>query len=312
MPQYIEKEVFRTGNHVDMTGETTSWTTLDLDTIVAQYNERSNADLAPVVFGHPEINSPCYGWLTKLWRKGDSLFALLRCNDDGVLYTAVSEGKYKNVSLSITNFEVIHVGFLGAALPAISGMSEPILYGKKKSGSIIQITKKSYAMEPEIEQLKAGITAIDGRVTAMEQTLSELKESIAAIAAQLGETVGEEPQEDSQADTVLADQIEELRAEANASAFTAFKNWLDTEEVSARITPATKIQALKTAEKVKAAVASFSRSPEINELKELILSMPKNEFRHGVFSKPTTPYSAESSSLENRIARYKKEKSIAN
>lgn len=114
-------EVFRAGTHTDSKGKGCTFTTGDLDQMVA------NVSLGkpPAVLGHPEHNDPAYGW-GELKRDGESLFA--RFDDVNPAFEAgVKTGAYRNRSVSVIKdkqhgWRVRHIGWLGAAPPAIDGL----------------------------------------------------------------------------------------------------------------------------------------------------------------------------------------------
>lgn len=306
--RYIEKELFRTGTFTDMNGQVSTWSESDIDTLVREYDSRQEADYSPVVFGHPETNSPCHGWLLKVWRDGQSMFGLMRTTRDGLLYDVIQSGNYKNVSLALGDGAIIHVGFLGAALPAVSGMSDAILYGKeRRNGVVINLQKGTFAMEPELQELKAATVALETRVAAIEQAMEEIKSMLAELS-QAPPEEAEQPAEEG-VNEETASLIKGLQEEANEASFSAFKNWLDSEDISLRLTPATKTQAIKTGEKVLASGGSFSKSKEITGLRELILSLPKTDLKKSLFSKGSPVQ--DSSDIESRLSAYKKQKHIA-
>lgn len=114
-------EVFRAGTHVDSKGKQVSFSVGDLDQMV------TNVALGkpPAVLGHPKHNDPAYGWAT-LKREGESLFA--KFDDVNPAFEAgVKTGAYRNRSVSVVHdqtrgWRVRHVGWLGAAPPAIDGL----------------------------------------------------------------------------------------------------------------------------------------------------------------------------------------------
>lgn len=73
-------EVFRTGTHTDSAGNTSQWTKDDLDRIAQQYDPTHHE--APIVIGHPETDSPAYGWIQALKVEGEKL---LRCRGSSLM-----------------------------------------------------------------------------------------------------------------------------------------------------------------------------------------------------------------------------------
>lgn len=114
-------EVFRAGSHTDSKGRACSFTEADLDQMA------SNVTLGapPAVLGHPKHNDPAYAW-AELKRAGASLFAKFSdINPD--FEAGVASGAYRNRSVSIVKdaehgWRVQHIGWLGAAPPAIPGL----------------------------------------------------------------------------------------------------------------------------------------------------------------------------------------------
>ena len=115
-------EIFRTGKHTSDKGITNEYTNEDLDKIVNNYNPEEHE--APIVIGHPKTNAPAYGWIEKLQRVGDKLIAFPKqLNKE--FENLVKSGAFKKRSISITpEFKLNHVGFLGAAAPAVKGLKD--------------------------------------------------------------------------------------------------------------------------------------------------------------------------------------------
>ena len=115
-------DICRTGTWHSLDGKVTL-TDADLDELVASY---ARSDPAPVVIGHPTTDAPAQGWVGALRRVGDRLQARLERLDEG-FREAVEAGRYANRSISAvrdeTGWRLRHLGFLGAALPAVDGLS---------------------------------------------------------------------------------------------------------------------------------------------------------------------------------------------
>jgi len=115
-------EIFSTGTHTASNGVTKTYTEDDLDQIVEKYNTSDHT--APIVVGHPKSNAPAWGWIEKLYRNGQKLLAKPK---DLVkeFVDAVKEKKFLKRSASFTPDMLLnHVGFLGAAVPAVKGLSD--------------------------------------------------------------------------------------------------------------------------------------------------------------------------------------------
>ena len=114
-------EIFKTGTHTDAAGNTSDWTEEDLDKIVRLYDPSNHE--APIVVGHPELDSPAYGWIEALKREGDRLLAKPKQLVDQ-FKDWVKDGLYKKVSMALyPDFSLRHVGFLGATPPAVKGLA---------------------------------------------------------------------------------------------------------------------------------------------------------------------------------------------
>ena len=121
-------EIFRTGTHTDSAGNTADWTDRDLDKIVSSYNPAIHE--APIVIGHPEIDSPAYGWVQALKREGDRLLAKPKQLIDE-FKDWVQRGLYKKISIALyPDLTLRHVGFLGAVPPAIKGL-KPVQFQER-------------------------------------------------------------------------------------------------------------------------------------------------------------------------------------
>ena len=115
-------QVFRTGKHIDASGQEKEWGKGDLDRIVYSYNPQGHE--APVVIGHPEENAPAYGWVEALKREGEVLYAKLK-NLVPEFVDMVKRGLFKKRSISLyPDLTLRHVGFLGATPPAIKGLED--------------------------------------------------------------------------------------------------------------------------------------------------------------------------------------------
>ena len=115
-------EVFKVGEHVSAGGVKREWTVTDLQRIADFYDPAKHE--APIVVGHPKMNAPAFGWVKALRVDGTKLLAL-----PGQVAPEFSElvkaGRYKKRSISLyPDGTLRHVGFLGAAAPAVKGLKD--------------------------------------------------------------------------------------------------------------------------------------------------------------------------------------------
>lgn len=118
-------EVFKAGNHTTMDGKAVSYAVEDVRRIVDKFNESGMK--APIVLGHPKIDDPAYGWVSKLKEVGGTMLAYAEYVTDKVK-EAVDKGMFRNVSIALVGDRLRHVGLLGAALPAVEGLA-PVKFG---------------------------------------------------------------------------------------------------------------------------------------------------------------------------------------
>ena len=116
-------EVFKAGSHVDSSGKPCTFTQADLDQMVSNHA----LGAAPAVLGHPKHDAPAYAWVGEYKRDGDTLFAKFK-DINQAFQQGVASGAYRNRSVSVypdkqCGWRVRHVGWLGAAPPAIDGLA---------------------------------------------------------------------------------------------------------------------------------------------------------------------------------------------
>src|SRR5690349_5763208 len=65
-------EVFRAGKY----GDKGDYTEADIDKMIRNFSPSQHEP--PVTIGHPENDAPAYGWVEKLKRVGNTLFAMFK------------------------------------------------------------------------------------------------------------------------------------------------------------------------------------------------------------------------------------------
>ncbi len=124
--------IFRSGRHTATDGRSLTFSAGDLAACAAAYDPAVHE--APIVVGHPTMNAPAYGWVSGLHFDGSDLYA-----DAGQVEPQFAElvnaGRFKKISASLYmpdspgnptpgKYYIRHVGFLGAAPPAVKGLRD--------------------------------------------------------------------------------------------------------------------------------------------------------------------------------------------
>ncbi len=124
--------IFRTGTHVASNGKRLTFDDATLRASVAAYDPETHE--APIVVGHPATDAPAYGWIAKV-EYDDGVMRALPAQVEPQFSELVKAGRYKKISASFYEpdspanpkpgvFYLRHVGFLGAAAPAVKGLKQ--------------------------------------------------------------------------------------------------------------------------------------------------------------------------------------------
>ena len=138
-------EVLRAGTFAPMTGAPVSFSADDLKAIAAAFNRE--AAPVPAVVGHPSTDHPAYGWAKSFSYDEASQRLVAELDEvEPQFADAVAQGRYKRVSLSLFSPDASnnptpgawypkHIGFLGAAAPAVSGL-KPVSFAADTAGVV--------------------------------------------------------------------------------------------------------------------------------------------------------------------------------
>lgn len=163
-------EVFRAGTQTDSKGRSHTYTTGDLDQMVANHKP----DSAPAVIGHPEETDPAWAWVDEIKRDGDSLFVKFKdIHPD--FEAGVDAGRYRNRSVSIyrdgsVGWCLAHVGWLGAQPPAVTGLA-PLKYAAPQ-GEVFEFSAERGAVSALIWAVSSAATLLRGMRDYLIETAS--------------------------------------------------------------------------------------------------------------------------------------------
>ena len=124
MPDFSNQwiEIFRAGDY----GEKGSWPAERLKQVVRNFDPATWQ--APAVLGHPEHDSPAFGWVAELKEEEGRLLARLK-DVHPALEALVADGRYPNRSAAFyvdpqgSGPVLRHVGFLGGRPPEVKGLA---------------------------------------------------------------------------------------------------------------------------------------------------------------------------------------------
>jgi hypothetical protein len=132
MTMTIPIEIFKPGRHITSMGVAIDFSAAQLEASAKAYDPALHE--APIVLGHPEEDSPAYGWIKSVTFAND----VMQADADQLapsFVESVRRGRYKKVSASFYPpnsarnpkpgvYYLRHVGFLGAASPAVKGLRQ--------------------------------------------------------------------------------------------------------------------------------------------------------------------------------------------
>lgn len=240
-------EVFKTGRHTAMNGETLNFTRAELRDIAKSYNPQTHE--APIVVGHPAHDAAAFGWVkgVRVTAGGDRLEVDTR-QVDPTFAEGVKAGRYKKVSISLYKptdpanphpgkFSLRHVGFLGAMPPAVKGLKQVAFAGNTNDAVTIDFAASDFggklrAITDKFKSLLAGLSESPADAASLEAELEALTaeaeaEPAGAIDADMAAEVADEAASEvadalpSDLDPDMAAQIEDIIAKRIASALAA-------------------------------------------------------------------------------------------
>lgn len=183
--------IFRAGQHTSGNGITRTYSAAELAACAAAYDPARFA--APLVIGHPQNNTPAYGWVARLVAEGIDLFADVEAIDP-LLADAIKVGMYRKISASLYLAEspanpvpgvlyLRHVGLLGGAAPAVKGLTPVTL---AEADGVAEYTEAFEFCRNQSEQgetaMSVEYTGLTARLDALEAENANLKAAAKAAA----------------------------------------------------------------------------------------------------------------------------------
>jgi len=276
-------EIFKTGTHISDKGVEKDYSLDDLNFIAQSY--KPEEDEAPIVIGHPSDNEPAFGWISSLSVSEDG--KLIADAPDEKLHpdflNALQVGSYKKRSISLTPEGTLrHVGFLGAAKPAVKGLAD-IQFSSPASvvyefDSDIKVVEK--IDEPEKPDKS------DDRYAVITNELNSLRDSISSLNKNFSES-----EFASTKDSIsrINSQLQSIQSKLSNS---DFEDLLDAKVSEGNLTPAIRDKVLEVSnfmvsQNFSDNFSSDKFQTDVNKLLvSLVNSFPKIIFYENFAEKP--------------------------
>lgn len=273
-------KIAKTGTYTDMHGKNYTFTVEDFNDIAANYEKAS--EKAPLVVGHPNTDSPAFGWVGALRVMGDYLEASYEKVAD-TIKEAVNDGKYqyKSISLFPDLKRLKHVGLLGAVAPAMSGLGEIKFANWGGNPSLVPPPSSPFLREELTARKRCSASFVakttdDGvSLSFAEFNIGETKMNPEELLAQIAKLQEEVAKIRAELSNMAAlKETAEKNAVQTESNFSAFKKDVSLKARTARVDaliaggklePSKKDEVLKIAEKLSDGSPSFSSGDSLED-----------------------------------------------
>jgi hypothetical protein len=189
----IQKQILSTGTFTDANGRKCVFNEKRLDDIIKNFNEsdglNSGGNPVPLCIAHPKSDTPAFGWVAKIFRKGQELWAEFKDVNEK-MEKWLADKAFRNVSVALVGNVLRHVGVLGAWPPAVAAMKDFELQGYAVQGSIefgdgddfneIELSEDDDDLQQKIFELlkdiKTNLQKGDNNMKTVEELTVELAE----------------------------------------------------------------------------------------------------------------------------------------
>lgn len=171
----VEMEIFRTGNY----GPKGSYTEADLDRMAADY--RPDLLEAPLTFDHAQTG-PAFGWVQRLRRDGDRLWAVMKGVPESVI-ALMKSGAYKRRSVELfhalpqTGRPYLRaVSLLGAATPEVKGLRN-VCFSTDAAATTttLELASADNAADANPGEPAAGVSTFGAVSSRLQEMFTELR-----------------------------------------------------------------------------------------------------------------------------------------
>lgn len=171
--------IFRAGRHTTVSGVTLTFSEYDIARIADVYDPAKHE--APIVLGHPKLDSPAHGWIASLKAKGSDLEATPQ-QVNAAFAEQFRAGAFKKVSAAFYppehpgnpvpgGYYLRHLGVLGAQPPSLKGL-RPAEFADDGDG-LVEIEFAEGSADNLLQRLLAGIEQLLEKKPAAKPSFSE-------------------------------------------------------------------------------------------------------------------------------------------
>lgn len=181
----VEVEIFRPGTYKAMNGVEYTFSPEETQAIAEAFDPAIGP--APVVVGHPKHDAPAYAWASEVFMDDGILKARLT-DVDPAFAEIVKAGRYKRISAKFFvpdasnnpapgQYYLRHIGFLGAAAPAVKGLKSVEFVAEDECISFGEVDAEAVAerYERELEKLRQKAQADEAANEQNERKLRKLR-----------------------------------------------------------------------------------------------------------------------------------------
>jgi hypothetical protein len=262
----------------------------DLQQIVENYQPEKRK--VPLVIGHPQIDSPAYGWVDKFELAADDRLWAHVNEVEQTFATMLSKKMFTDRSAKVLTKpdgtkQILHIGFLGAHPPAVEGL-KPVELGEPE-GEAIEVELGGFYFDSQIVSLarnireyileRDGVEVADRVVpTWMLDTMAEsnLIESNGASFAMAGENK-EQTVDLAAREANLVEREKAIAAREAQQLETELAAFIDARISEGKVLPAQKevyLTTMRTLASQPVELAAGEKSP-LESFKESLINLPK-------------------------------------
>jgi DNA-binding transcriptional MerR regulator len=195
----------------------------------------------PIVLGHPEHNHPAYGWLDRLRINPESGYLEGKYKDlVEALIPMLKQKQYRKKSIGLyPDKRLKHIGLLGAAQPAVPGLSD-IKFNQNQDSFVLEVIEFSEG-NMTIEELQALLAAKEKELEAAKAKQKEFSShELQSAVLKLENKLSEKEKEMEAARKKMADKDKAFSEYKGEQERKELEQWVDGQIAQGKILPAQK------------------------------------------------------------------------